>query len=76
MIGYPELESILRDHHFYPEREKTVKKNSEKTTALHITAFSFAKAELIEKKLKEILTGVDYTAIFMPNNNFISIQLK
>lgn len=75
-MTYTELEAKLRDNHFYPEQEVVQKKDSRKITALHLNVFSFARAEIIESKLREVLPGVNYTATFMPNHNYISIQLK
>lgn len=75
-MNYIELESVLKDNGFYPEIEKTVSKSSEKITGLHLNAGSFARAEMIESRLREILPEVKYKSVFMPNHNYISIQLK
>jgi len=75
-MNYIELNVKLRDNGFYPEIEKVVKKNSEKIMGLHLYAGSFERAEIIEKRLSEILSGVGYRTVFMPNHHYVSIELK
>ena len=57
-MNYEELYVKLRDNHIFPDKEVKVGKSSERVVALHLTAFSFAKAEVIEKRLKEL--GFEY----------------
>jgi hypothetical protein len=75
-MNYTELEVKLRDNHIFPDKEVKVGKTSEKVVALHLKAFSFARAEMIERRLKEVLPDVNYRATFMPNHNYVSIELK
>jgi len=75
-MNYQEAEVKLRDNGIFPEQEVLVKRDTRKVVALRLTAFNYKNAEVIEKKLQEVLRGIDYMAVYMPNNNYISIVLK
>ena len=75
-MTYQELYSKLRDNHFYPDYEELIKKSSRQVTGLRINAFGLHQAQTVEKRISEVLDGIKYKAVYMPNQEYILLTLQ
>jgi len=75
-ITYEDIQEILISSHFYPEKEVTLTKSKNVTTALHVKVPIPIRANNIVDRLKEILEGVECSINYLSNHFIVEIKLK
>lgn len=74
-MTYEEIEQLLRDNHFVPDKEITLGTKGEKITALHVNAPS-SRTEDVEKRLNEILKDCDVKISPHSSKGYLEVKKK